>query len=186
VAAVLVLLALSLKVPIAYAGATMAVIMIGSPLIVLRTVVRDKSTASLPFAISIVGFINSVLWTLYGFAVADDLFIGVPNALATVAAAVQLPFFVIYGIQSPSDPAVDKAVDKSLDLTDLAIDQATAAAAVPTFSSDSDVTDVAVNGVSTAAAATHDVTSQLVDTVEARAVAGIEIVVETSTATAEN
>lgn len=53
-------------------GCVVAVILTGSPLVTLRTVIKDKSTAALPLFTSTAGWLNSCSWSLYGFLVAND------------------------------------------------------------------------------------------------------------------
>ena len=53
-------------------GCCLAVIVMGSPLATLKTVLTDKSTASLPFWTSISGWINSLSWLAYGIIIAND------------------------------------------------------------------------------------------------------------------
>lgn len=53
-------------------GCVVAVILTGSPLVTLQTVIKDKSTAALPLFTSTAGWLNSCSWSLYGFLVAND------------------------------------------------------------------------------------------------------------------
>jgi uncharacterized protein with PQ loop repeat len=53
-------------------GCVLAVILTGSPLATLRTVVKEKSTASLPLLTSASAWMNSCSWSLYGLLVAHD------------------------------------------------------------------------------------------------------------------
>jgi solute carrier family 50 protein (sugar transporter) len=53
-------------------GCILCVILMGSPLATLRIVLRDKSTASLPFGISFTNWCNSLSWSLYGVVLAKD------------------------------------------------------------------------------------------------------------------
>lgn len=54
-------------------GCLATVLLMGAPLATLGNVIRDKSTASLPFNSSLMSFFNSLSWTLYGYLVADDI-----------------------------------------------------------------------------------------------------------------
>jgi hypothetical protein len=69
-----------------------------SPLATIKTVIRDKSTESMPFVMTIAALANAVAWTAYGKLVAEDPFMWAPNALGLVAACAQLAFFAKYGI----------------------------------------------------------------------------------------
>mmetsp|Transcript_13555 Transcript_13555/g.20335 ORF Transcript_13555/g.20335 Transcript_13555/m.20335 type:complete len:194 (-) Transcript_13555:322-903(-) len=53
-------------------GCALAVILSGSPLVTLATVIKDKSTASLPFATSFTTWCNALSWASYGLLVAHD------------------------------------------------------------------------------------------------------------------
>ena len=53
-------------------GCVLAVILTGSPLVTLRTVIKEKSTAALPLMTSASGWLNSCSWSLYGMLVAND------------------------------------------------------------------------------------------------------------------
>lgn len=54
-------------------GCLATVLLMGAPLATLGNVIRDKSTASLPFNSSLMSFFNSLSWTLYGYMVANDV-----------------------------------------------------------------------------------------------------------------
>jgi solute carrier family 50 (sugar transporter) len=53
-------------------GCVVAVILTGSPLATLKTVIKDRSTAALPVATSTAGWLNACSWSLYGILVAHD------------------------------------------------------------------------------------------------------------------
>jgi solute carrier family 50 (sugar transporter) len=59
-------------VTLGYIGAGLTILLMGSPLATLQTVIRDKSTASLPLVPSAMSFFNSYSWMLYGFLIAND------------------------------------------------------------------------------------------------------------------
>ena len=82
------------------AGCALAVFMMASPLAVLRTDIRDRSTAALPFLPSLATFCSAASWFAYGLVVADNPMIYGPNVLGLAAAVVQLALFAIY----PSKP----------------------------------------------------------------------------------
>ena len=95
-------------------GCAMAVLFMASPLSVVRTVIRDKSTAALPFATSLVIFFNALSWLLYGSIVAHDVLVWGPNALGFLLACVQLGLFLAYGFPETSDDELNKAVKDRL------------------------------------------------------------------------
>lgn len=53
-------------------GCILAVILMGSPLASLMTVIREKSTDSMPFYTSFLTWCNAFSWSLYGAVVAHD------------------------------------------------------------------------------------------------------------------
>jgi solute carrier family 50 protein (sugar transporter) len=90
-------------------GCILSVLLSASPLAVLQTVIRDKSTKSLPFVTSFVIWLNSISWLLYGVLVAHDILIYGPNILGFVLASIQMTLFGMYGIEKP---ALSKVISK--------------------------------------------------------------------------
>mmetsp|Transcript_11140 Transcript_11140/g.16684 ORF Transcript_11140/g.16684 Transcript_11140/m.16684 type:complete len:221 (+) Transcript_11140:324-986(+) len=90
-------------------GCTMAVILLSSPLAVMGKVIKDKSTAALPFGASLAGFLNATSWTAYGSLVAMDPYIYAPNGLGMCACAVQLGLFAVYGFPKATPAAAEAA-----------------------------------------------------------------------------
>jgi len=90
-------------------GCTLAVILMSSPLATISTVIKDKNTAALPFAPSLATFLNALSWSGYGWIVAGDPMIVVPNLLGLAASVVQLSLFVKYGL--PPSPTTTKIVE---------------------------------------------------------------------------
>jgi hypothetical protein len=56
-------------------GCILAVLLTASPLAVVKTVVVERSTASLPFGTTCMMFCNSVSWSTYGLLVANDVMV---------------------------------------------------------------------------------------------------------------
>lgn len=79
-----------------------AVLMMGSPLSVLCSVLREKSTSAMPFHTSLATWGNAFSWSLYGLFVAADPLIYGPNMFGLLLATVQLSLFVVFGVQSSS------------------------------------------------------------------------------------
>jgi solute carrier family 50 protein (sugar transporter) len=97
------LLAISNKVRfIGILGCVLSVLLSASPLAVMQTVIRDKSTAALPFVTSFVIWLNSISWLLYGVLVAHDILIYGPNILGFLLASIQMTLFATYGIEKPA------------------------------------------------------------------------------------
>ena len=85
--------------------------MMSSPLATMATVIKEKSTAAMPFVMSLVRpppirrpsslqatFLSASSWGAYGLLVAQDPYIYAPNILGVLAATVQLGLFAKYGI----------------------------------------------------------------------------------------
>ncbi len=87
---------------IGFLGCALSIAVSGSPLAVVRTVIRDKSTASLPFATSFVTWLNNLSWVLFGYFVVHDPFIYLPNILGFTLSSLQMSLFFIYGFPSVS------------------------------------------------------------------------------------
>ena len=77
-------------------GMSTAVILMASPLAVVGTVIKQKSTASLPFPVSLAMTLNGACWGTYGFVVTNDLYVWLPNVLGFGAGCIQLALFAIY------------------------------------------------------------------------------------------
>ena len=73
-------------------------IMFGGPLASIKTVIKDKSTKSLPFAFTVAAFVNCISWSAYGYLVLDDYIVYLPNLLGLASSIVQLGLFAKFGI----------------------------------------------------------------------------------------
>lgn len=94
------LTAIGAAYPLGLVGVCLSVILMGSPLATLATVIRQKSTNSLPFATSVATFFNALSWSLYGLLEANDAIVYVPNLIGLFLACIQLSLFVVYGMPS--------------------------------------------------------------------------------------
>lgn len=77
-------------------GVGTAILLMASPLAAVKTVMAQKSTASMPFQVSLAMTLNGFCWGTYGWFVAGDLYIWLPNVIGCVAGIGQLSLFVIY------------------------------------------------------------------------------------------
>jgi len=97
---------------VGYLGCSIAVLLMSSPLAAMGTVIRTKSTASMPFAQSIATFFNAISWSGYGLLVAKDEVLVMPNVLGLLAAILQLSLFARFGIHKaipmPKPPVAPK------------------------------------------------------------------------------
>ena len=79
-------------------GCSLAVLVCGSPLATLGTVLKNKSTAALPFANSFTTWLNALCWFSYGILVAHDIMIFGPNGVGLALASVQMLMFALFGL----------------------------------------------------------------------------------------
>mmetsp|Transcript_19791 Transcript_19791/g.19902 ORF Transcript_19791/g.19902 Transcript_19791/m.19902 type:complete len:217 (+) Transcript_19791:42-692(+) len=79
-------------------GCGLAVFLMASPLATIKTVLRDKTTAAMPFPISFLGWLNAASWSAYGLLVAHDVMVYGPNLAGFVLASLQMMMFVIFGL----------------------------------------------------------------------------------------
>ncbi|KAJ6216018.1 hypothetical protein RDWZM_010518 [Blomia tropicalis] len=87
-----------------------SLIFCASPLASVTTVLRTKSTKTLPFPMIFASFIVSSLWFTYGYLI-DNIFVQVPNAISTGIGLIQLSLFVFY----PSNGGADMKKFKNKD-----------------------------------------------------------------------
>ncbi|THU55297.1 hypothetical protein C4D60_Mb11t05100 [Musa balbisiana] len=71
------------------------VLMYGSPLCAMRSVITRRSVEYMPFLLSFFLFLNGGIWTLYAI-VDKDIFIGIPNGIGFVPGTSQLILYMIY------------------------------------------------------------------------------------------
>lgn len=81
-------------------GACLSISVSGSPLAVIRTVLREKSTAAMPFWTSAITWLANISWIAYGLIIARDPIIWVPNIVGLVFSSTQMLLFLRYGISS--------------------------------------------------------------------------------------
>ncbi|CAL4976573.1 unnamed protein product [Urochloa decumbens] len=75
--------------------ACLNVLMYGSPLAAMKTVITTKSVEFMPFFLSFFLFLNGGVWAAY--AVLDrDIFLGIPNGIGFVLGSIQLIVYAIY------------------------------------------------------------------------------------------
>lgn len=86
-------------------GCIMSVVMSGSPLAVIKTVIKEQTTASLPFPTSFVAWLNSCSWVAYGYFIAHDPMILMPNSLGLLLTTLQMSLFIVYGVTTAGQQA---------------------------------------------------------------------------------
>ncbi|XP_059077965.1 bidirectional sugar transporter SWEET3b-like [Cryptomeria japonica] len=87
------------KVLVGTTGMVASVILYGSPLSDIRTVVKSKSVECMSFYFSMFAFLGSVLWLVYG-ALSRDILIMAPNFLGIPLASTQMIIYCVYSQKS--------------------------------------------------------------------------------------
>ncbi|KAJ6399040.1 hypothetical protein OIU77_019735 [Salix suchowensis] len=77
------------------AAAIFSIIMYGSPLSIMRTVIKTKSVEYMPFFLSLFVFLCGTSWFVYGL-LGRDPFVAVPNGVGCGLGAIQLILYFIY------------------------------------------------------------------------------------------
>lgn len=78
-------------------GVFVSILLMGSPLSTVSVVLKERRTDSMPFATSLMAFLNSLSWSLYGYMVVDDPILWLPSAIGFLLSSFQLMLFGIYG-----------------------------------------------------------------------------------------
>ncbi|KAJ4775991.1 Bidirectional sugar transporter SWEET [Rhynchospora pubera] len=76
-------------------GAFLNILMYGSPLAAVKTVINTKSVEFMPFFLSLFLFLNGGVWTAYAI-LAQDVFLGIPNGIGFFLGLIQLVIYMIY------------------------------------------------------------------------------------------
>ncbi|KAI9113334.1 hypothetical protein K1719_015859 [Acacia pycnantha] len=97
------------KVFCGLAASIFSIIMYGSPLSVMRLVIRTKSVEFMPFFLSLFVFLCGTSWFIYGL-LGRDPFITVPNGVGSALGATQLILYVIYRDSKSSSNKDTKAI----------------------------------------------------------------------------
>lgn len=79
-------------------GVCLSIMLMGSPLSTAMTVIKSKSTASMPFSTSLFSFCNGLSWTLYGYLIDKDVMVWVSSGVGLLLTVVQLSLYAIYGL----------------------------------------------------------------------------------------
>lgn len=72
-----------------------SVVMYGSPLVVVKQVIKTKSVEYMPFNLSFFSFLSSSLWMVYGL-LSHDLFLMLPNLVGIPLGILQLVLYCKY------------------------------------------------------------------------------------------
>jgi len=78
-------------------GVFFCVVLFGSPLSSLKTVIQTKSAKSIQLPFTLACMVNCGLWSIFGTMEAKDFNIYFPNILGLILGFVQLFFIMLYG-----------------------------------------------------------------------------------------
>ncbi|KAG1712965.1 hypothetical protein DVH05_000695 [Phytophthora capsici] len=78
-----------------YFADVMAIIMFGSPLMLMGDVIKTKNSEIIAAPMAISGFVNGALWTVYGI-MQTDYYVLVPNAISGLLCLVQVILVVVF------------------------------------------------------------------------------------------
>ena len=78
------------------AAVTLCLAMFGSPLAALRTVLRTKSAAAIPWPFTVASLVNCFCWTVFGFFTMRDPAVYLTNALGLMFGVAQAALKIIY------------------------------------------------------------------------------------------
>ncbi|XP_023522068.1 bidirectional sugar transporter SWEET17-like [Cucurbita pepo subsp. pepo] len=76
------------------------IIMYGSPLSVMKTVIKNRSVEYMPFMLSFFFFLNGGIWTFYAFLL-SDWFLAVPNGIGLGLGLAQIAIYGVYRNAKP-------------------------------------------------------------------------------------
>ncbi|KNA07354.1 hypothetical protein SOVF_172760 [Spinacia oleracea] len=77
------------------AASVFSIIMYGSPLSIMRLVIKTKSVEYMPFLLSLFCFLCGTSWFIFGL-IGRDPFVAVPNGFGSALGAMQLILYFIY------------------------------------------------------------------------------------------
>ncbi|KAG6427323.1 hypothetical protein SASPL_111565 [Salvia splendens] len=83
---------------IGFISSALNIVMYASPLAAMKRVMTTKSVEYMPFLLTFFLFLNGGVWTLYA-VLAQDWFLGVPNAIGLLLGIIQLALYAIYNTQ---------------------------------------------------------------------------------------
>ena len=84
-------------------GVFVSILLMGSPLSTVSIVLKERRTDSMPFATSLMAFLNSLSWSLYGYMVVDDPILWLPSAIGFILSSFQLMLFGVYGFPQAAE-----------------------------------------------------------------------------------
>ncbi|CAM0878930.1 unnamed protein product [Alopecurus aequalis] len=95
---------------IGFICAFLNVLMYGSPLAAMKTVIASRSVEYMPFFLSFFLFLNGGVWATY--ALLDrDIFLGVPNGIGFLLGGIQLVIYAVYKNSKVESQNSDEVAD---------------------------------------------------------------------------
>lgn len=79
-------------------GALLSMVFAASPLFALPAVFKTKTPDSIPLGTAVMLFTSNVLWFVYGYVMADDSSIWIPNSFGAAVSAVQLVVHAVFAL----------------------------------------------------------------------------------------
>lgn len=101
------------KVFCGFAAAIFSIIMYGSPLSIMRLVIKTKSVEFMPFLLSLFVFLCGTSWFVYGL-LGHDPFVAVPNGFGCGLGTLQLILYAIYRNNKGGSGTTDGSVEMGL------------------------------------------------------------------------
>jgi solute carrier family 50 protein (sugar transporter) len=98
-------------------GATLATLMYGAPLTIMKMVIETKSVEFMPFLLSLFVFLNSLAWTIYAIMPKKDFYVLVPNVIGLVLGTGQLVLYAIYRRSTQQKPFLATADKLAVEIT---------------------------------------------------------------------
>ncbi|KAK6114988.1 hypothetical protein DH2020_007257 [Rehmannia glutinosa] len=93
---------------------SVAIVMYGSPLTIIRLVIKTKSVEYMPFFLSLFVFLCATSWIIFGI-LEKDPFIAIPSGFGCVLGTVQLTLYAIYRKNKGENKRIT-ADDESLEM----------------------------------------------------------------------
>ncbi|XP_074263699.1 bidirectional sugar transporter SWEET1-like [Silene latifolia] len=97
------------------AASVFSIIMYGSPLSIMRLVIKTKSVEYMPFLLSLFCFLCGTSWFIYGL-LGRDPFVAVPNGFGCALGAMQLILYFIYYDKKAADEKKTTAAEHSVEM----------------------------------------------------------------------
>ncbi|KAL2318366.1 hypothetical protein Fmac_032242 [Flemingia macrophylla] len=105
------------KIFCGFAAAIFSIIMYGSPLSIMRLVIKSKSVEFMPFFLSLFVFFCGTSWFIFGL-LGHDLFVAVPNGVGSALGTTQLILYFIYRDKKGEPESASKEEAMEMGTTD--------------------------------------------------------------------